>query len=384
NKNKIEVTSDMGIQLSSCMATEENKGIVANNFICIGGSNGKTEGVYINNSSNFLIANNSVHMATNNSSSKAFYTTSNNSNLSILNNIFAHTGGGYAYYVTTPDNVTKSDYNNLYSTGDNVGFWAANITDLPALQTAGGMEEHSLSVDPQFYANNDLHISADVLDSAGLTLAEVADDIDGEPRDLNYPDIGADEIGDGLNSAPIAINDTLIVLDELIIYPLLNDSDPDGDKYIISEIFAPMQGVALVMVGDTTIRYTPFIQPSQLTDTIHYIIRDAHNAEDTACVIISISFVGIDLTENVNRNSYSIFPNPAKDWLTVKMCSSNEHGMLKFIVYTILGKKVSENIYFFNNLQNSVNINVMHLPAGPYILRIEDEGSITSKKFIKE
>ena len=53
----------------------------------------------------------------------------------------------------------------------------------------------SLSADPSFTSDTDLHASAELLDLAGTPLAAVTDDIDGESRDPFAPDIGADEFG---------------------------------------------------------------------------------------------------------------------------------------------------------------------------------------------
>ena len=53
---------------------------------------------------------------------------------------------------------------------------------------------NSLYVDPLFTTNTNLHIlNAIALDQAGISVASVTDDIDGELRDVVAPDIGADE-----------------------------------------------------------------------------------------------------------------------------------------------------------------------------------------------
>ncbi len=308
SKNIIKVDYDKGIQLSTCYATEEKKGIISNNFIHIGGNSG-VEGIYINNSSNQLILNNSVHLTNTAATSKAFYISSGgSSSVTILNNIFANTGGGYSYYVTTPATVVGSDYNDLYSTGGLLAYWGANAEDMEALRAASNMEEHSISMHPQFNTDTDLHTMAAALDSAGVSLAAVPDDIDGEPRHLLYPDIGADEFSFFENNPPIAVNDTITTAIEITIYPLLNDDDIDDDTFTITEISTPNQGTASIMEGDTTILYTP-VSYSPQYDTIQYIIQDNNGGLDTAQIFITLyrlmtGFTRMDYEiHNVSRGS---------------------------------------------------------------------------------
>ncbi|MEA1898623.1 MAG: FG-GAP-like repeat-containing protein, partial [Bacteroidota bacterium] len=287
NKNIIKVDYDMGIQLSTCYGTNDKKGLVSNNFIHIGGNSG-VQGIYINSSSNQLVLNNSVHLTNTNATSKAFYISSGGtSSVTILNNIFANTGGGYSYYVTAPATVVGSDYNDLYSSGDILAYWGANAENLEALRVASSMEEHSISIHPQFNSDTDLHTMAEALDSAGVSLAAVPNDIDGDPRHLLFPDIGADEFSFILNNRPVAANDSITTAIEIIIYPLLNDFDIDSDSLTIIEISSPNQGTASIMAGDTTILYTP-VYFSPPFDSFQYIIHDDHGGVDTAYIFITL------------------------------------------------------------------------------------------------
>ena len=237
NKNIIDIQYDIGIRLSTCYGTEEKKGLISNNFIHIGGNSG-VEGIYINNSSNQQLLNNSVHLTNTAATSKAFYISSGgSSSVTILNNIFANTGGGYSYYVTTPATVVGSDYNDIYSSGGILAYWGTNAENLEALRAAGSMEEHSISIHPQFNSDTDLHTMAEALDSAGVSLAAVPDDIDGDPRHLLYPDIGADEFSFIPNNPPIIVKpipDMVIVQENIQIEVALLDTvfaDPDvGDQ----------------------------------------------------------------------------------------------------------------------------------------------------------
>ena len=54
-------------------------------------------------------------------------------------------------------------------------------------------DSNSVSINPQFFSETDLHVKEITLNSAGTPLNIITDDIDGDVRDLNFPDIGADE-----------------------------------------------------------------------------------------------------------------------------------------------------------------------------------------------
>ncbi len=61
------------------------------------------------------------------------------------------------------------------------------------------MDSLSISNDPLFVSDTDLHARAAAVDSAGTPLAEVTDDIDDDIRDSNFPDMGADEFDEGVS-----------------------------------------------------------------------------------------------------------------------------------------------------------------------------------------
>ena len=50
----------------------------------------------------------------------------NGTNLRLVNNSFVNTGGGFAYYVLTTGAVNRSNYNNIYTTGNILAYWSIN------------------------------------------------------------------------------------------------------------------------------------------------------------------------------------------------------------------------------------------------------------------
>ncbi|RYY83897.1 MAG: right-handed parallel beta-helix repeat-containing protein, partial [Chitinophagaceae bacterium] len=105
--------------------------------------------------------------------------------VNLKNNIFASTSGNPALSGNT---FESSDYNNFYTTG-NIAPGVATLNDWTGLTI---FDDHSLSVNPFFTSNTDLHVAASELDGAGLAITGISTDVDGELRN-DPPDMGADE-----------------------------------------------------------------------------------------------------------------------------------------------------------------------------------------------
>ena len=75
-----------------------------------------------------------------------------------------------------------------------MGRWESqDAVDLAAWRTLSSKDLLSISVNPLFYSDKDLHVLQVALDSAALPITAVTDDIDGQIRNSVRPDIGADE-----------------------------------------------------------------------------------------------------------------------------------------------------------------------------------------------
>ena len=126
--------------------------------------------------------------------------------LDVRDNIFVNTfdntnsstDKSYAINSQAPNTAfTSIDYNDYYASGAPgvLGFLGADQATLAAWQTATGQDANSVSGDPHFVTNTDLHINTayNIVSNNGLFLAAAPTDIDGEARSATTPDIGADE-----------------------------------------------------------------------------------------------------------------------------------------------------------------------------------------------
>ena len=87
------------------------------------------------------------------------------------------------------------------------------------------------------------------------------------------------------NQPPEAEDDTYARGDDITLYVLANDSDPEDDPLEITSLTPPAHGTATITVEEDTITYT---QTSNFTatDSFTYTISDGHGGTDTATVTL--------------------------------------------------------------------------------------------------
>ena len=202
-------TSSYGIYFTGSDGTNTNKIDVYNNFISnITTSITTSIGIALQNSNYINLYFNNINiLATNGNSRSGVYIT-NGSNITLRNNNIIASGGGYALNYGSGVSNISSNYNNLYTSGTNLGVInSSNRTNLAAWQTSSGGDANSLSIDPVYTSTTDLHINNALLNNAGISITGITKDIDGDARHATTPDIGADEMGSDLDAGIIAITD---------------------------------------------------------------------------------------------------------------------------------------------------------------------------------
>lgn len=116
------------------------------------------------------------------------------------------------------------NYNDLYvsGTGTVLGhFNNADISDLAAWKSSTGKDSNSISGNPKFAGIADLRIdstAASPVNAAASAMTGVADDIDGNIRNILTPDIGADEFNLNLTAEVLnfdGVNDKVVLPDSL-------------------------------------------------------------------------------------------------------------------------------------------------------------------------
>jgi PKD repeat protein len=184
-----------GIVADSCIGNPNAKLLVANNWVSTGQSFSLKAhaGLYSVNSMHMVIAHNNFYnegFATDNASVKV----EGGSSVEIYNNNLYHTGIGPCLDLSTTFCVQNSNHNNLVSNGAVASFVNQTITTLAQWTAISGYDNNSVSVNPQYHnAPQDLHVCNLQLKNAGTPISRVTHDKDGDIRNVNSPDIGADE-----------------------------------------------------------------------------------------------------------------------------------------------------------------------------------------------
>lgn len=163
---------------------------VVNNFIHINSNTSSQVGIKSDNNSNVQFYFNSINLTGNSASGKSFHIINLHSGITIKNNILANKANGYICYFETSSDIT-SDYNNLYATGSLYCYWNQEYADLPSWTTGVSKDQNSISVDPYFWSDSDLHAANTALQS-GEKISGIDYDIDGDVR-IDPPCIGADD-----------------------------------------------------------------------------------------------------------------------------------------------------------------------------------------------
>jgi hypothetical protein len=143
----------------------------------------------------------------------------------MYNNIFYLKKSRWAQVIAY-QNITLgmqfSNYNDIYSDTCSLlieSYPNASPGDqytLAAWTAASGLDSNSISTEPVFYSQYDLHCNDASIDNKGTPLSQITDDIDDEPRSLTTPDIGADEFSYNIYVPVIHVSSHLL---NIHVYP---------------------------------------------------------------------------------------------------------------------------------------------------------------------
>ena len=98
------------------------------------------------------------------------------------------------------------------------------------------------------------------------------------------------------------------------------------------------------------------------------------NVSDWSAAINATTTTGI---ENHLLNSISLYPNPAKEYIDVRV---DEFNVTSMEVYDVYGKLINT----VNVIDNPTRINVSNLAAGMYFVRVTTEEGVATKSFVKK
>ncbi len=433
-------SAGFGINIDNVKGTQNSPFVVASNFVFMGDSSTATNnfGLYVQNGSNLVhVLHNSlsVHGATANT---AAINVQNGPNVDIVlhNNNVAHYGGGRALSIESGFSVLQSDANNFYAANnDAVRFAGTGYANAAALNSATGLDANSMTVDPMFLTE-DMHTCMADFDNKGMAMGETMD-IDGDTRNANTPDIGADEFirEETFSLGPdttICPGNTVVLGNENIVDGTwLWNPTFDTTAHISVSAAGEYNVVAVTSCGtaqdtleifhipaptasfDTTASFLTYVftntsgntglngisyhwdfgdgDTSVLENPVHIYnqagsytvtltVTNACGTSTTATMTLDVMLTGLD---GLDQNSWNVYPNPTEGQTRVDGYSELPAN-LQLKLTDLSGRVVWEANVGQVKGAFSYALNVSDLAVGSYILHMHLGEKLGAKKLIKQ
>ncbi|MES2559702.1 MAG: right-handed parallel beta-helix repeat-containing protein [Bacteroidota bacterium] len=269
-----------GIRIDNTIGSSVLRNLVANNMVLAGIGSNVTYGIYDASNSFLDIFHNTIKLTTTDASyaSAAIYALYNNAalynNLRLHNNVFTAPNGALAIYFADTVNLATSNLsinNNVYYSTNTYPVrllnniytpFSAYITriqlTLPTAETA------SQFLMPDFFSSTNLRSITSQLDSVGIVLPSVPDDIDGNLRSINASDIGINEFAIPPEDAGVAA----------VLTPIQPIVAGNQDVVVLIKNYgtSPLSSVDVTYSFDTIVRtksYTGTLAPG-MVDTVKF------------------------------------------------------------------------------------------------------------------
>jgi PKD repeat protein len=206
-------TGGFGIKLLLCNGSIKSPGLISNNMIYLKGKQGdQIYGIYLESCHYIDATNNTINIKVTNicicnggDYNSAIYLDGSASDVDpeaqsirLFNNILVNNN---EYGIAEKQNViSQSDFNDFFTAVAGYGVHGP-LNQLSDWQASAGLDSNSLSVDPKFFNDSNLHVREPLLIGAAKPFSDVIVDIDGDKRSSSRPDIGADEFSAGYDAA---------------------------------------------------------------------------------------------------------------------------------------------------------------------------------------
>lgn len=178
-----------------------------------------------------------------------------------------------------------------------------------------------------------------------------------------------------VNDTPVANIDSVLTFQDqsVVVHPLHNDVDAEQGTLKLHLIGNPVSGTATLQ--EDSIIFTPF-NGFVGNDLFQYATCDEENACDTASVYVQVKEIDPNaITEGLDQESISVYPNPAQDVLRVQLPSGKQSTITLNDLQGRLVHKVTA--------KGLAIIRIDHLKGGMYFLHVQSENSIQIHKITK-
>jgi hypothetical protein len=131
----------------------------------------------------------------------------------------------------------------------------------------------------------------------------------------------------------------------------------------------------------STIQYEYTI-PTDINENEAYVVVYVQNLETKAIINSATQFdeTTLDVHEDQALIGLRTWPNPVKDMLEVKV--DNQFPVAGYKIYNLQGQLIRDNT--FNQPEVNLQIRTSDLVSGSYLLKLEYNGGVASKRFVKQ
>jgi hypothetical protein len=221
-------------------------------------------------------------------------------------------------------------------------------------------------------------------DACGISTVEISQST------FDCGDLGANNVTltvtdvNGNSNSCIAVVTVVDTVDPVVDCPSNQvESIPNGTMLTVPDYFADGLVTATDNCTDPLTNYSQNPTPGTLLDvgtyTVSVTITD-DNGNSESCNFQLVVDFNLGSPENQSLTEIELFPNPATEHITADNLISS--GVNKIRLYDLNGRLIKQ-IQLDGNTK-SVMIDTSELASGLYLLFIDTESGVVSRKFIKE
>ncbi|MEN2284473.1 CARDB domain-containing protein, partial [Algoriphagus sp. SE2] len=275
--NRVFSGNGNALRLVNIAGAASISNLVYNNFFY---SEGLNRAVYLSNTNYLQFYHNSIW---NQSAGAGLEYASSGGNNKFINNIF-QSGTGYALKILAISAIEESNYNNLFTSGSNLGLWGGVVnSNLASWRSSSSQDLNSVTVNPDFFSSLELVPQNEALAANGFDLTSiVATDIQDNPRTIPVS-VGAVEFT-AVNGLDISVNeiinpssDCALTSEETVSIQIENVGTTFAENLVLAysingtEIVQETLPVGLVLSPGEVYIYT-FTQKADLSSKGDYLI----------------------------------------------------------------------------------------------------------------
>ncbi|MES2139916.1 MAG: T9SS type A sorting domain-containing protein [Bacteroidota bacterium] len=181
---------------------------------------------------------------------------------------------------------------------------------------------------------------------------------------------------------------TAIYTSDTVMRPMY--AQAGQDQFIHYYLYPPLYLNASTFYIGFTQKTTQFLnigvdKNTNTQDKIFYNVTGSWNNSPFAGSLmmhpvfgIADYYAGIDSPDSKNKNTISVYPNPANDKLYINLNSDNGSEKITYSIIDLYGRAVLEN-----KSDSAEYIDISSLAEGVYFIRIVDGVQVSTNKFIK-